>query len=125
MTPVDAALEHEYVFSDRFPERTAVYEAIAASSEAARRDWPVRVDLAYGAHPRERLDLFARGPGSPLLVFVHGGYVQRCRSLGADASMLVLPTANHYTVLLDLDRDDGQFVRAIHSRATQDAVDTP
>jgi arylformamidase len=278
--PFDAALEHDYVFSDRYAERTAVYEAIAASSEAARREWPVSLDLAYGTHPRERLDLFACGPGSPLLIFVHGGYwsrlhkssfsyvappflrrgfsvaimgyplapsmriaeiarsvrrgvrwlasegapqlagagafylcghsagahlavsaalgepndepdaglrarvagcaalsgifdlrplvrttiagrigldeasapalspllkaappgwllagvggaetssfidqtrryVEHCRALGAEGSMLVLPAANHYTVLLDLARDDGLFVQAIHSRVSQ------
>jgi arylformamidase len=77
VAPIDAALEHEYVFSDRYVERTAVYEAIAASSEAARREWPARLDLAYGAHPRERLDLFPGARGSPLLIFVHGGYWSR------------------------------------------------
>jgi acetyl esterase/lipase len=36
---------------------------------------PVAVDLAYGPHPRHRLDIYApagRGP-FPVLVFVHGG----------------------------------------------------
>lgn len=282
LTPVDPALEHDYVFSDRFRERTDVYQSIAAASESARRDWPVWIDLAYGDHPLERLDLFPGGPGSPLLIFMHGGYwsslnkssfsyvappflrrgfsvavlgyprapamcvagivrsvrkgvrwlgdegaahlpdtgsfytcghsagghlavmvaiddggeesdgcprappvagcaplsgifdlrplahttiagrigldeasaeglspqlkpapsgwllagvgeaetpgfagqtsnyVQRCRSLGADASTLVLPMANHYTVLLELGRDEGAFVQAVHSRARLD-----
>lgn len=32
-------------------------------------------DLAYGAHPRHRLDLFGRAPGAarPVVAFIHGG----------------------------------------------------
>lgn len=33
-----------------------------------------RLDLAYGPHPRHRLDIFAAGQGAPALVFFHGGY---------------------------------------------------
>ncbi|RMF39204.1 MAG: alpha/beta hydrolase, partial [Alphaproteobacteria bacterium] len=36
---------------------------------------PGRLDIAYGAHPRERLDLFEpEGPPRGLVVFIHGGY---------------------------------------------------
>ena len=35
------------------------------------------LDLAYGSHPRERLDLFLpEADGAPLLAFIHGGYWQ-------------------------------------------------
>ena len=35
------------------------------------------LDLAYGAHPRERLDLFLpEADGAPLFAFIHGGYWQ-------------------------------------------------
>ncbi len=30
-------------------------------------------DIAYGAHPRQRLDLYETGQGGPLMVFFHGG----------------------------------------------------
>ena len=70
----DPLVEAGYVFSDRYPQRGAIYEAIASSSAAVRRRCPVALDLAYGAHPRERLDLFAGRPGGPLFVFLHGGY---------------------------------------------------
>lgn len=42
------------------------------------REHALQADLAYGDHPRQRLDLFmpaGEGP-FPLLVFVHGGYWQ-------------------------------------------------
>lgn len=71
---IDPRLEREYVFSDRYPERGSVYARIADASTAARRDWPVHVDLSYGPHPRERLDVFPGRPGSAVLVFIHGGY---------------------------------------------------
>jgi arylformamidase len=42
-----------------------------------RREAGARVDLAYGAEPRQTLDFFPSArPGSPLLVFIHGGYWQ-------------------------------------------------
>lgn len=33
-----------------------------------------RLDLAYGPHPRQRLDVFPAGPNAPVLVYFHGGY---------------------------------------------------
>ena len=43
-------------------------------SHAVRADDSAIIDLAYGPTPSERLDLFISGPGSPVLVFFHGGY---------------------------------------------------
>lgn len=46
----------------------------------AFRDWnDGRLDIAYGARERERLDLFPakRGDKSPAVIFFHGGYWQR------------------------------------------------
>lgn len=46
-------------------------------SRAARRYLAHRADLRYGPHPAEVLHHFPpRRPGSPLLVFVHGGHWQ-------------------------------------------------
>lgn len=52
----------------RWPERAAAF----------RLDAPARLDLPYGAHPRQKIDLFLPD-GSPegLVVFVHGGYWRR------------------------------------------------
>ncbi len=53
-------------YTDRFERRSA----------ETRRRLPARLDLAYGAHPRERLDLFRPdGAGRvPVNLFFHGGY---------------------------------------------------
>lgn len=71
---IDPRVEPQYVFSDRFPSREAVYAEIAAQSAIARAAQPALLDLPYGAHPRERIDLFPGQDGAPLLVFIHGGY---------------------------------------------------
>ncbi len=52
------------------------------AAETRLRSAP-RVDLAYGPHPRQRLDYFpgAKQPGGqrpPLFVFIHGGYWRAC-----------------------------------------------
>jgi arylformamidase len=54
-------------YSDRFDERSA----------AVRERLATRLDVPYGAHERQRLDLFlpADADGlAPVLVFFHGGY---------------------------------------------------
>ena len=52
-------------------------ERWAASSAATRQRLACRLDLSYGAHPREVFDLFTvPQPDRPLLVFIHGGYWQ-------------------------------------------------
>ncbi len=54
---------------------TAEWEARSAIRRAAQGS---RLDLAYGAGERDRLDYFDCGtPGRPLLVYIHGGYWQR------------------------------------------------
>ena len=53
-------------FTDRFETRSAVTRSRAAA----------QLDVAYGAHPRERLDVFlpARVSAPAVNVFFHGGY---------------------------------------------------
>jgi acetyl esterase/lipase len=56
------------------PTRRAALLALAAAPLAAAAP-PAPVEVAYGAHPRHRLDLYPR-PGlarAPMLLFVHGG----------------------------------------------------
>lgn len=68
--------EAGYIFRDRHPERTQVYERFDAASAAARRELGCRCDVAYGSHPRMRFDLFPGREAAPLVVFFHGGYWQ-------------------------------------------------
>lgn len=46
-----------------------------ADSARARLSLPCELDVAYGVEPNETLDFFpAKRPGSPVVVFIHGGY---------------------------------------------------
>jgi arylformamidase len=73
----------------KLAEREALYwgDVIAARDEDERADWVARsaaaragirrIDLRYGDHPRQAVDLFPSEHGSgSLLLFVHGGYWQ-------------------------------------------------
>jgi acetyl esterase/lipase len=49
----------------------------AARSDALRKTREARIDLRYGAAPRQRLDVFPCGRSSaPTLAYIHGGYWQ-------------------------------------------------
>ncbi|HXW24491.1 MAG TPA: alpha/beta hydrolase [Xanthobacteraceae bacterium] len=49
-----------------------------ARSAAVRAEPTARLDVAYGARPRAKLDYFPAGPArAPLFAFIHGGYWQR------------------------------------------------
>ncbi|HEV8616556.1 MAG TPA: alpha/beta hydrolase [Methylomirabilota bacterium] len=49
----------------------------SARSDAFRTDHAGRIDLRYGDGARQRLDVFPCGrPGTPTLVYIHGGYWQ-------------------------------------------------
>lgn len=45
-------------------------------SERIRARYPDGLDLRYGPAERNRIDLFQANKGSPLLIFIHGGYWQ-------------------------------------------------
>ena len=71
------SIDHER----RYNPRTTVHDrqTIAARwdavSQRVRSDSRCRLDIAYGAGPMEKLDLFLpEGPVRALLVFIHGGY---------------------------------------------------
>jgi arylformamidase len=72
-----AQLDAAYNNSAAVPERDAIVADWAARSARVRREYPGRLDLAYGETPRERLDLFlAADPKAPTIAFIHGGYWQ-------------------------------------------------
>lgn len=86
-----AALDRQYNNRGRVPEAPAFLERYVSDSAAARRGGEVRLDVAYGPTPAERLDLFlpdrATGP-APVQVFFHGGY---WKSLGKGDFSFVAP----------------------------------
>ncbi len=74
-----ATLELEYDGGARNPELNAMRDARAAriDAEAAevRASAPAHLDVVYGPHPREKIDVFtARSANAPVLAFIHGGY---------------------------------------------------
>ena len=59
------------------PKRDQYVAGWSARSDAIRKARGGKIDLRYGAEPRQRLDFFACGtPGAPTLAYIHGGYWQ-------------------------------------------------
>jgi len=59
------------------PKRDRYVAGWSARSDAVRKAHGGKIDLRYGAEPRQRLDFFACGtPGAPTLAYIHGGYWQ-------------------------------------------------
>jgi arylformamidase len=57
------------------PEYARHFEGWARRSQQAREAMQGYLDVPYGEHPMEKLDLFrARGASRALLMFIHGGY---------------------------------------------------
>ncbi len=72
-----AQLDAAYNNSAAVPERDAIVADWAARSAKVRREYAGHLDLAYGATPREQLDVFLSAqPKAPTLAFIHGGYWQ-------------------------------------------------
>ena len=74
-----AGLEAQYDGATRAPQLVARRDARAQRTEAeaawVRRNARASLDIAYGGHPRERIDAFhSDQKGGPLLAFIHGGY---------------------------------------------------
>ena len=69
--------EMEYQYNPRvsvpeFPELAKVRAAQARKVRESAKSW---LDVAYGASPREKLDIYAADrPAGPVLVYIHGGY---------------------------------------------------
>jgi arylformamidase len=68
-------LDREYNPRVLVPDIASLFARWQQSAADARAQMECRLDLPYGPAPAETLDFFpARGPNSPLLIFIHGGY---------------------------------------------------
>jgi arylformamidase len=85
-----AWFEAQYNNRTRIAEHPQIFERWQQASAVARAGSPrARLNLPYGPHRDERLDLFpAADPGAPVLVFIHGGY---WRSLSKDDHSFLAP----------------------------------
>jgi arylformamidase len=71
-------LDREYDNRRKVPNTAEVLAWYAGESEAARRAMHWRIDVPYGTAAGERLDVLpAARSGSPVQVFIHGGYWHR------------------------------------------------
>jgi arylformamidase len=73
------ALDREYNNREKVADAAAWLARYASESERARKELASRLDVPYGPHAGETLDLFLtsrRGP-APVHVFIHGGYWHR------------------------------------------------
>ena len=64
----------EYDNRARVPEHPEIIARWKRDAEAFRASAKADLDLAYGARPRNRFDLFHGSSAGPVVVFIHGGY---------------------------------------------------
>lgn len=72
-----AALEDQYTVTNEKlrPLRDAREARVLAACDEVRERRPRLLDLVYGIHPRERIDLYPTDDDfAPLVIFIHGGY---------------------------------------------------
>ena len=70
-----AALDREYNNSAKVANVVQITDEWAVRSAEAVKYLSCDLDIAYGSHPRQRLDIFPTAKrGAPTLVFIHGGY---------------------------------------------------
>ena len=72
-----ASNQFEYIGGQLQPTQAALFERFAAANDRAVKDGQPELDIAYGMHPRQTLDLF-RTSSEPraTVVFFHAGYWQ-------------------------------------------------
>lgn len=68
-------LDAQYNNRARIADHAQIFERWSGASTLARRQDPAHLDLRYGEHPAETLDVFpAARANAPVFVFIHGGY---------------------------------------------------
>jgi arylformamidase len=73
--PEDASIDAEYDPERRVGSRQPFIDWYVRESALARERLECRLDVPYGPTPAETLDLFPSSePGSPVLLYIHGGY---------------------------------------------------
>jgi arylformamidase len=76
MTKKDVAYwEAQYNNRAAFPDFQQYFDRWAARSEETRRSVRCHLDVPYGSHAMEKLDIFVpKGASRACLMFIHGGY---------------------------------------------------
>lgn len=117
-----AELDAQYNARGTVPDIAPILRSYAEQSAVARATLPCVLDVSYGDHPDETLDIFpAATAGAPVFFFIHGGY---WRLLSKNESSFMAPamTAAGATVVsinyslapaVTLDRIVEQIRRAL------------
>ena len=72
-----ASNQFEYIDGQLRPAHAALFELIAVANDRAVKDGQPTLDIAYGRHPRQRMDLFQTSSERRATVaFFHAGYWQ-------------------------------------------------
>ncbi|MEI7968638.1 MAG: alpha/beta hydrolase [Betaproteobacteria bacterium] len=75
MDDYTAAFERRYNNRAAVPEYSQHFDRWTRLSKSARDELDCDLDIAYGDHPMEKIDIFrAEGRSRALLMFIHGGY---------------------------------------------------
>jgi arylformamidase len=77
LTGLPMATNNDSLYDPRInvPNALDIFARWDKESEQARSGQPAYLDVAYGTHPMEKLDIFrSQGPSRALLMFIHGGY---------------------------------------------------
>lgn len=70
-------LDAQYNNRERFPDYAAYFRKWADDSERTRESLAGTLDVSYGEHPKQTLDIFpADGTNVAINLFIHGGYWQ-------------------------------------------------
>lgn len=67
-------LDREYNARATVDDADVFIRAYGERGERARGQLPCLLDVPYGSHEDAVVDLFPAGRGSPVFVFIHGGY---------------------------------------------------
>ena len=77
-------LDVEYDNTGRVPEAAEIIKQWGHDAQAYRAKGNARLDVAYGEHERQKVDVFgySKADKKPLIIFIHGGY---WRALGRES----------------------------------------
>ncbi len=68
------ALNREYSARDTVPDIEPYISRYSSLSAEARETLSCMLDVYYGDHPHEMVDIFPAGDKAPILIYIHGGY---------------------------------------------------
>lgn len=92
-----ATLDREYNARASVASFDAEYARYVAESERVKREIPHRANILYDRESGETLDLYPGEPGSPVFLWVHGGY-WRATSKDDNAFVVAGPKAHGMAV---------------------------